>query len=238
MFYITTLQVPISYQGYYFWDNKFVEKLDAWYYKKYGFWKNKGQLFVLSQSLHSYVIITQQLITKDMISLRVSASVNYMIIDGQKFIENFLSEYETTIALYKEDTYIRETAQVFLREYIANIDSTDLLESQSVLQDIDVSKLNTELEKLGLKIEKLALRDIVFPKKIQDLYAKKLEAKIRSEAELENARTVVSTTRALKNASKMLEWDENVKFLQYIEAMTKIAATGKHTFHFWEFEKK
>lgn len=140
-----------------------------------------------------------------MISLRVSASVNYMIIDGQKFIENFLSEYETTIALYKEDTYIRETAQVFLREYIANIDSTDLLESQSVLQDIDVSKLNTELEKLGLKIEKLALRDIVFPKKIQDLYAKKLEAKIRSEAELENARTVVSTTRALKNASKMLE---------------------------------
>jgi regulator of protease activity HflC (stomatin/prohibitin superfamily) len=140
-----------------------------------------------------------------MISLKISSTLSYRVLDGNVFLQNFFPEYDTTQATYKGQNYLREVTQVFLREYIATIDSKDLVESPSVLADIDVTKLNAELEKLGLKIEKLALRDIVFPKKIQDLYAKKLEAKIRSEAELENARTVVSTTRALKNASKMLE---------------------------------
>jgi regulator of protease activity HflC (stomatin/prohibitin superfamily) len=140
-----------------------------------------------------------------MISLKITSTLIYSVTDGNVFLQNFFPEYEGAQVTYKAQNYLRETVQVFLREYIATIESKDLIESATLLADIDVTKLNAELEKLGLKIEKLALRDIVFPKKIQDLYAKKLEAKIRSEAELENARTVVSTTRALKNASKMLE---------------------------------
>ena len=73
-------------------------------------------------------------------------------------------------------------------------------------------------------------RDISFPKSIQHLFAKKLEAKIRAEADLENARSVVAAARALKNASTMMKDDENIRFIQLMETMTKISSKGNHTF--------
>ena len=238
MYFYRTIIVPIAYQWYYFWDNKFVEKLDAGYYTKSGFWMDKWRLIVLPVYLESFQIVNQQLVTQDMITLRLSAVASYRVIDGEKFIANFLPEQEHMVATMKGVNFLRELIQIYLRDYISKIESKILAESQEMLRDIDITKVNEELEKLGLKIEQLAVRDIGFPKKIQDLYAKKLEAQINAQTELENARTVVATTRALKNASKLLEGDKDIKFLQYLETITKIASTGKHNFHFWEFLEK
>ena len=74
------------------------------------------------------------------------------------------------------------------------------------------------------------LIDITFPKAIQDLFARLLDSKIRAKSELENARTAVATARALKNASELMKGDENIKFFQYLETISKIADKGKHTF--------
>ena len=82
----------------------------------------------------------------------------------------------------------------------------------------------------GIEINKQYLRDVTFPKSIQNLFAKKLEAKIRAEADLENARAVVATARALKNASKVMENDSNIRFIQWMETITKISGKGNHTF--------
>jgi hypothetical protein len=45
-----------------------------------------------------------------------------------------------------------------------------------------------------------------------------------------NARTVVAATRALKNAADMARGDEQMRYLQWLETLSKIAAQGKHTF--------
>ena len=82
----------------------------------------------------------------------------------------------------------------------------------------------------GVEVTKLMLRDITFPKNIQDLFAGQLAAKIRGKADLENARTAVATARALKNATELMKGDENIKFVQLLETITKIAEKGKHTF--------
>ena len=74
------------------------------------------------------------------------------------------------------------------------------------------------------------LRDVTFPKSIQDLFAKQLDSKIRAKADLENARTAVATARTMKNASKLMEGDENIKFVQFLETINRIASKGKHTF--------
>jgi hypothetical protein len=68
------------------------------------------------------------------------------------------------------------------------------------------------------------------PKSIQDLFAKNLEAKIRAKSDLENARTTVAVARALKNASELMKDDDNIRFFQLLETISKIAEKGKHTF--------
>ena len=90
--------------------------------------------------------------------------------------------------------------------------------------------LRRELADYGLELVRLMLRDVTFPKTIQDLFARHLEAKIRAKADLENARTTVATARALKNAAELMKDDENIKFFQLLETITKIADKGKHTF--------
>jgi hypothetical protein len=66
---------------------------------------------------------------------------------------------------------------------------------------------------------------LTFPKKILDLFAKRLEANMRAVVDLENARTVIATARAMKNAASMLQDNDGTKFLYYLETMNKIATS-------------
>ncbi|MDX2128683.1 MAG: SPFH domain-containing protein [Chloroherpetonaceae bacterium] len=93
------------------------------------------------------------------------------------------------------------------------------------------------MSEIGIMIEQIQIRDITFPKTIQDLFAKHLEAKIKAKSELENARTAVAAARALKNASELMKDDENIRFFQMIETLNKIAEKGKHTFMIGDFQQ-
>jgi len=90
--------------------------------------------------------------------------------------------------------------------------------------------MEKEISEFGIVIEQAQLRDLTFPKSVQDLFSKLLESKIRAKSELENARTSVATARALKNASELMKDDDNIRFFQIIETITKIAEKGRHTF--------
>jgi SPFH/Band 7/PHB domain protein len=71
--------------------------------------------------------------------------------------------------------------------------------------------------------------DITFPKAIQALFARELEANLRAKIELENARTIIATTRALKNAAAIIKDDKEMKFLQVMELLQNAVKTGKNT---------
>jgi hypothetical protein len=86
---------------------------------------------------------------------------------------------------------------------------------------------------LGLGLKKVQLRD----QKHSELVCppRHLGAKIRAKADLENARTAVAAARALKNALELMKGDDNIRFFQLLETITKIAEKGKHTFLVGEF---
>jgi hypothetical protein len=57
-----------------------------------------------------------------------------------------------------------------------------------------------------------------------------LESKIRSKTELENARTAVATARTLKNAAELMKENEYIRFIKYMDTISRIAEKGKNTF--------
>jgi regulator of protease activity HflC (stomatin/prohibitin superfamily) len=125
---------------------------------------------------------------------------------------------------------LHSLTQVYLRELIAKVPSEQVNEKRDELLATVPETLQRELKDYGLEVVRLMLRDITFPKAIQDLFARQLESKVRAKADLENARTAVATARTLKNASELMKDDENIRFFQLLEAITKIADKGKHTF--------
>ncbi|MCZ2355070.1 MAG: slipin family protein [Bacteroidia bacterium] len=222
-------QVKPNTVGFLYRDNIFEQKLTSGYYEIWD-WKNRTELFTLPETSKLLTITNQEVLTKDNVALRFSFNVIYKIIDGQKFLGKFTLDKQIYAIIQEAEQRIFNIVQLYIRNKIADLDSESLNEKRNELTDFKTEEMEKEISEFGITIEQAKLRDLTFPKSIQDLFAKHLEAKIRAKSELENARTAVATARALKNASDLMKDNENIKFFQIIETITKIAEKGKHTF--------
>jgi len=223
--------------GFLYRNNVFEKKLSS------GFYKIKDtddttELFSLPETKKLVTVINQEVLSKDNIALRFSFYYLYKIVDGEKFLSNFTLDREVPYIINEAERLISNILQQFIRNIIANMDSETLNEKRNEITDFKNEEMERHVSEFGVEIEQALLRDITFPKSIQDLFAKHLEAKIRAKAELENARTTIATARALKNASELMKDDDNIKFFQWMETITKIADKGKHTFVIGDIDKK
>ncbi len=220
--------------GYLYRKNKFQKKLAPGIYKFFDFYQEID--VVIIPTISKIITITnQEVLTKDNISLRKSYLVEYQITEGDIFVNKFnlfANSFNRLYAnsLYEAETVIYNLSQVYLREAIAMIESQEINETRSEILNAIPETLQDKLNNYGISINQLIVKDINFPKMIQQLFAQQLEAKIRAKLDLENARTTVATARTLKNASELLKNHENIKFIQFLETITKIATQGKHTF--------
>ena len=193
-------------------------------------WKNRTELFLLPETSKLLTVTNQEVLTKDNVALRFSFNVIYKINDGQKFLGKFALDRQIYAIIQEAEQRLYNIVQLYIRNRIAEMDSETLNEKRNELTEFKTEEMEKEVSEFGITIEQAQLRDLTFPKSIQDLFAKHLESKIRAKSELENARTAVATARTLKNASELMKDDENIKFFQIIETITKIADKGKHTF--------
>jgi regulator of protease activity HflC (stomatin/prohibitin superfamily) len=215
--------------GFLYRKNRLLEKLEPGIYKYFDFSKELN-LLSLSLATRIQTILNQEVLTKDNVALRFSYFVEYRIGDADKFIEKidvFSMPYNI---FYNAEQVIHNLSQVYFRRIISEIESEDLNEKRNDILPEIPSELRAELGEYGIDIVRILIKDLTFPKQIQDLFAKQLESKIRAKADLENARTQVAVSRALKNASELMKGDDNIKFMQFMETITKIADKGKHTF--------
>lgn len=220
--------VAPNHIGYLYRKNRLSMKLEPGIYRFFDPLKEIS-LVSLPTTNKLQTITNQEVLTQDNIALRFSYIIEYRISDGDKYIARF----DLSNAFnhnFEAEQLLHSLTQVHLREQIAKIPSEQANEKRHELLAAVPEILQRELSEYGLEIVRLMLRDITFPKMIQDLFARQLESKVRANADLTNARTAVATARTLKNASELMKDDENIRFFQMLEAITKIAEKGKHTF--------
>jgi len=223
-------QVKPNTIGFLYRNNKFEQTLTSGYYEIWENRKKRTELFILPETSKLLTIINQEILTKDNVALRFSFNIIYKIADGHKFLGTFALDKNINAIIQEAEQRLSNIAQLYIRNKIAELDSETLNEKRNELVDFKTAEMEKEITEFGITVEKAQIRDLTFPKSIQDLFAKHLEAKIRAKSELENARTAVATARALKNASELMKDDENIKFFQIIETISKIAEKGRHTF--------
>jgi regulator of protease activity HflC (stomatin/prohibitin superfamily) len=232
--FTTTYQVKPNQQGFLFRDNVLERTLPPGRYELLD-WRNRTSLLTLPTTSRLLTVTNQEVLTKDSIALRFSFVVQYRIQDGALFLSQFELNVSASLLLQEAEKRIYQLVQLAARNKIAAFDSEELPERRAELNDLTTPELVAQLAQLGVVLEEAQLRDLTFPKNIQDLFARYLEARIRAKADLENARTAVATARTLKNAAELMKGDDNLRFYQYLETISKIAAKGKHTFLVGEY---
>lgn len=215
--------------GFLYKKNRFEQKLEAGIYDYFDY-GHYLKVVLVPITTRFFNVTNQEVLTKDNIALRFSYFVEYRVAEPSKFIESF-DVFTSSYNIFSEaEQLIHNLTQVYLRKLISQIESGDLNEKRNEIISEIPDALQVELKEKGVEIVRLLIRDLTFPKTIQDLFSKNLEAVIRARSDLENARTQVAAARALKNASELMKNDENIKFVQFMETITKIAEKGKHTF--------
>ncbi len=220
--------------GYLYKNNQFYKRLNPGIYKFFDFSRQLDAVIIPTIS-KLISVSNQEVLTKDNISLRLSYILEYQITDQDIFVNRFnvlnTPGYNRYASLITEaESIIHNYSQVYLRAEIANLESQQLNDrKQEILSQIPEA-LQNKLNSYGISVHQIIIKDIYFPKIIQQLFAQQLEVKLRAKLDLENARTTVATARALKNAAELMKNNENIKFIQYLETISKIATQGKHTF--------
>lgn len=228
-----TYHVRPNSQGLLYRDNVLEKQWEPGRYEVSD-WRNRTQLLVLPTAARQLLITNQEVLTSDNIALRFSCVVLYRITDGRQFAGSFDLHWGVS-PLPEAEQRIAVAVQLAARSQIGAFSSEELNERRAELTDLQTEELTQLVAQFGVTLELVQLRDLTFPKNIQELFARHLEAKIRAKADLENARTAVATARTLKNASELMKGDDNMRFYQFLETITKIASKGKHTFLVGEF---
>ena len=229
------LDVPPGHVGVLLRDNRPARDVGPGIYRVFDP-RRRMRVVSLSTAPQAFPVHAQEALTQDGVAFRFSYTVRYAVEDvtvglaqvdlGQ--IGPYTSAGDLMHAL------VHAYVQAAVKDRVAALTSEQITDERTQLGDLRTPQLDVQLAALGVRMIDLVVRDVTFPKAIQNLFSKRLEARIRAQSDLENARTTVAAARALKNASKMLEGDQTVLFLQFMETLTKIADKGNHTFHIGE----
>ena len=224
------ISIPPNHVGYLYKKNRLIKKLSPGIYYYFDFrWELRA---IALSNLSTVITVTnQEVLTQDNISLRLSYLVEYQITNSNLLVTKFDLFTKSPSLKERIEASIHNLSQVYLRDAIAAVKSQEINQQRGTILDRVPEALQTKLNEYGITVHQLIVKDILFPKLIQRLFAHELEAKIRAKADLENARTAVATARTLKNAAKLMENEPNIRFIQYLETIAKIAERGNHSFH-------
>ena len=169
--------------------------------------------FVIIQKIDTrprFVSITgQEVLSSDGVTLKVSIAANYEIIDPNVAI-NKVQSYQD--ALYLE-------LQLALREIIGSVDIDAILSNRDELSTKLKEMTDQKIKELGLKLISVAIKDIMFPGKLKEMFAQVINARKEGLAALEKARGETAALRNLANAAKMIDSNPNLMQLRLVQAL-------------------
>jgi len=161
----------------------------------------------------------QDVITRDNVSIKVSAVIYFRVMDPVKAIvavENYL--YATT-----------QLAQTTLRSVCGQAEMDELLSARekinSELQDI----LDKHTEPWGIKVTVVELKNIDLPQEMQRAMARQAEAERDRRAKVINAEAEFQASAQLAEAAKVIENHPVAVQLRFLQTLNEVASENNST---------
>lgn len=193
-------------KGLKYHKGRFVQILEPGRYRIYSLTSHIANVDMRPQIVH---VIGQEVLSADNITLKISISVRYRVIDPITAL-NKVKNYSESLHLI---------IQLAVREIISSIPIDELLEKRSEFDSKLAALCEPQIPELGLSLLSIGVRDIMFPGDLKNVFAKVVKARKEGLAALEKARGETAALRNLANASKMMENNPSLLQLRVIQAL-------------------
>jgi regulator of protease activity HflC (stomatin/prohibitin superfamily) len=197
------------------------------------FWKIKGPgLIIIIPVVQQMVRVdlrtvvmdvpTQDVISRDNVSVKVNAVIYFRVIDPQKAIiqvENFL---EATSQL----------AQTTLRSVLGQHELDDMLAARDRL-NVDIQTiLDQQTDAWGIKVANVEIKHVDLDESMIRAIAKQAEAERTRRAKVIHAEGEMQAAQKLLEAAKILSQEPQAMQLRYMQTLTEIAGDKSSTIVF------
>ena len=164
----------------------------------------------------------QDVITRDNVSVKVSAVVYFRVIDPRKAVvevENYL--YATS-----------QLSQTTLRSVLGQAELDDLLSQRDRLNQQLQHILDNETEPWGIKVSSVEVKNVDLPQEMQRAMARQAEAEREKRAKIIHADGELQASEKLSQAAAVIEREPAAMTLRYLQTLTEIASEQNSTILF------
>lgn len=149
----------------------------------------------------------QEILTKDAVSLKASAAVEYEIVDPARA----LATHSDFVAA------LHVAVQLALRELVGAVELEELLERRVDLQPQLAERLSPEADRLGVRIVRAELKDLMLSADMKRALAQVVTARKEGLAALERARGETASLRSLANAARSVAQNPGLLQLRLLQ---------------------
>ena len=167
-------------------------------------------------------VAPQDVITRDNVSVKVSAVVYFRVIDPRRAVvevENYL--YATS-----------QLSQTTLRSVLGQADLDDLLSQRDRLNHQLTEILDRETEPWGIKVSAVEVKNVDLPQEMQRAMARQAEAEREKRAKIIHAEGELIASEKLSQAAAVIDREPAAMTLRYLQTLTEIATEKNSTILF------
>ena len=167
-------------------------------------------------------IPTQDIITKDNVSVKVNAVLYFRVIDPQK-------------AIVEVEDYLFATgqlAQTTLRSILGQVELDELLANRDEINDRMQKIVDEQTDAWGIKVSLVELKHVDLPTEMQRAMAKQAEAERDRRAKIIHAEGEFQASEKLAAAAEIIGKQPAALQLRYLQTLTEVAAENNSTLIF------
>lgn len=162
---------------------------------------------------------SQDVISKDNISVKVSAVVYYRVINPSQALLKVENYYQAT----------SEIAQTTLRSVLGRHELDDMLSKRDQLNKDILEILDSTTEGWGIKVSDIAIKHVDIDPTMIRAIGKQAEAERERRAKIINAEGELQAAKQLDEAAQILAQRPESMQLRYLSALTDIAGDKTNT---------
>jgi len=215
--YVTVVTVPMNFRSIHSRDGKLMGVLEPGRYRFFG---TGHQFQLFDHRLQQLGLQTQELTTAEGISVKLTATALYRIVDPV-MATSTTTDYAST--LY---TLI----QLAVRDAFSGTEAESILSTARTVGPRLLEAVQAKAAGLGLELTELVVRDVILPAEIKTALSESWRSKKSALAEIEAARGKAAAARTLANAAKLYDTHPALLKIRYIEALEQASKGMGNTF--------
>jgi len=165
---------------------------------------------------------TQDVISRDNVSVKVNAVIYFRIIDPEKAIIRVANVFEATSQL----------SQTTLRSVLGQHELDDMLAEREKLNEDIQNILDARTDNWGIKVANVEIKHVDLDESMIRAIAQQAEAERARRAKIINAEAEKQAAKMLAEAAHMLAKEEQALQLRYLQTLKEIANEKTNTIVF------